>query len=139
MNKYTLYTTDNCNICERVKNLIKNQKLGIEIKKATEEEIKRFRKQKVLSFPVLTDYNFNIISFGAKAGYYIAENIEKLKHLVWKKHKIWYNIGGKFERRIQRINWKRQGSTIYFRGHIKTKKNRERMWNEALLEKWETV
>lgn len=82
MNKYTLYTTDNCNICERVKNLIKNQKLGIEIKKATEEEIKRFRKQKVLSFPVLTDYNFNIISFGAKAGYYIAENIEKLKCLV---------------------------------------------------------
>lgn len=139
MNKYTLYTTDNCNICERVKNLIKNQKLGIEIKKATEEEIKRFRKQKVLSFPVLTDYNFNIISFGAKAGYYIAENIEKLKHLVWKKHKIWYNIGGKFERRIQRINWKRQGSTIYFRGYIETKKNRERMWNEALLEKWETV
>ena len=82
MNKYTLYITDNCNICERVKNLIKNQKLGIEIKKATEEEIKRFRKQKVLSFPVLTDHNFNIISFGAKAGYYIAENIEKLKHLV---------------------------------------------------------
>ena len=54
MNKYTLYITDNCNICERVKNLIKNQKLRIDIKKSNEEEIKSFRNQKVLSFPVLT-------------------------------------------------------------------------------------
>ena len=80
--KYILYTTDNCNICDRAKSLIQKQELNIEIKKATEEEIKEFRIKKILSFPVLTDHNFNIISFGAKAGYYIAENIEKLKHLV---------------------------------------------------------
>ena len=79
MNKYTLYTTDNCNICDRAKSLIQRQELNIEVRKATEEEIKGFRAKKILSFPVLTDYNFNVISFGAKAGYYIAENIAKFK------------------------------------------------------------
>lgn len=79
MNKYTLYTTDNCNICDRAKSLIQRQELNIEIKKATEEEVKEFRAKKILSFPVLTDHNFNIISFGLQAGYYIAENILKFK------------------------------------------------------------
>lgn len=79
MNKYTLYITDNCNICDRAKSLIQKQELNVEIKKATEEEIKGFRKQKVLSFPVLTDENGEIISFGLQAGYYIAENIPKFK------------------------------------------------------------
>lgn len=82
MMKYILYTTDNCNVCNRAKSLIQRQELNIEIKKATEEEIKEFRKKKILSFPVLTDDNGKIINFGLQAGYYIAENIEKLKHLV---------------------------------------------------------
>ena len=79
MNKYTLYTTDNCNICDRAKSLIQRQELNIEIKKATMEEIKGFRAKKILSFPVLTDDNGEIISFGLQAGYYIAENIGKFK------------------------------------------------------------
>lgn len=82
MNKYTLYTTDNCNICDRAKSLIQRQELNIEIKKATEEEIKEFRIKKILSFPVLTNETGEIISFGLQAGYYIAENIEKLRCLV---------------------------------------------------------
>ena len=82
MNKYTLYTTDNCNVCDRAKSLIQRQELNIEIKKATEEEIKEFRIKKILSFPVLTDKTGEIISFGLQAGYYIAENIEKLRCLV---------------------------------------------------------
>lgn len=82
MNKYTLYTTDNCNVCDRAKSLIQRQELNIEVRKATEEEIKGFRAKKILSFPVFTDDNGEIISFGLQAGYYIAENIEKLKHLV---------------------------------------------------------
>ena len=82
MNKYTLYTTDNCNVCDRAKSLIQRQELNIEIKKATEEEIKEFRIKKILSFPVLTNETGEIISFGLQAGYYIAENIEKLRCLV---------------------------------------------------------
>ena len=82
MNKYTLYTTDNWNVCDRAKSLIQRQELNIEIKKATEEEIKEFRIKKILSFPVLTNETGEIISFGLQAGYYIAENIEKLRCLV---------------------------------------------------------
>lgn len=80
--KYILYTTDNCNVCDRAKSLIQRQEINVEVRKATEEEIKGFRAKKILSFPVLTDDNGEIISFGPQAGYYIAENIEKLKHLV---------------------------------------------------------
>nr|DAX72011.1 MAG TPA: hypothetical protein [Caudoviricetes sp.] len=79
MNKYTLYTTDNCNICDRAKSLIQRQELNIEIKKTTEEEVKEFRTKKILSFPVLTDETGEIISFGLQTGYYIAENIAKFK------------------------------------------------------------
>ena len=79
MDKYTLYTTDNCNICDRAKSLIQRQELNIEIKKATMEEMKEFRAKKILSFPVLTDETGEIISFGLQAGYYIAENIAKFK------------------------------------------------------------
>lgn len=79
MNKYTLYTTNNCNVCDRAKSLIQKQELNIEIKKATEEEVKEFRSKKILSFPVLKDESGEIISFGLQAGYYIAENIAKFK------------------------------------------------------------
>ncbi len=77
MSKYTLYVTRNCGTCERVKNLIKKMNLNIEVKRAGEEEIKEFRKQKVLSFPVLADSNLNVIAHGTSAGYYIAENTAK--------------------------------------------------------------
>ena len=79
MMKYILYTTDNCNVCDRAKSLIQRQELNIEIKKATEEEVKEFRSKKILSFPVLKDESGEIISFGLQAGYYIAENIAKFK------------------------------------------------------------
>lgn len=79
MNKYTLYTTDNCNICDRAKSLIQRQELNIEIKKTTEEKVKEFRTKKILSFPVLTDETGEIISFGLQTGYYIAKNIAKFK------------------------------------------------------------
>ena len=62
--------------------ILRGLELNIEIKKATEEEVKEFRAKKILSFPVLTDETGEIISFGLQAGYYIAENIEKLKCLV---------------------------------------------------------
>ena len=77
--KYILCTTDNCNVCDRAKSLIQRQKLNIEVRKATMEEIKGFRAKKILSFPVLKDDNGEIISFGLQAGYYIAENIETFK------------------------------------------------------------
>ena len=79
MMKYILYTTNNCNVCDRAKSLIQRQELNIEIKKATEEEVKEFRSKKILSFPVLTDETGEIINFGLQAGYYIAENIAKFK------------------------------------------------------------
>ena len=79
MGKYILYTTDNCNVCDRAKSLIQKQELNIEVRKATIEEIKEFRSKKILSFPVLTDGSGEIISFGLQAGYYIAENIAKFK------------------------------------------------------------
>ena len=66
-------------MCDREKSLIQMQELNIEIKKATEEEIKGFRIKKILSFPVLKDESGEIISFGLQAGYYIAENIAKFK------------------------------------------------------------
>lgn len=79
MGKYVLYVTKNCGTCERVKNLIRRMNLDIEVKRAGEEEIKEFRKQKVLSFPVLADSNLNVIAQGTAAGYYIAENEKNLK------------------------------------------------------------
>lgn len=80
MGKYILYTTDNCNICNRAKSLIQRQELNIEVRKAAMEEIKDFRAKKIFSFPVLTDETGEIISFGLQAGYYIAENIAKFKN-----------------------------------------------------------
>ncbi len=79
MNKYILFVTKNCGTCKRVKNLIRKMNLDIEVKRAGEEEINEFRKQKVLSFPVLADSNLNVIAHGTAAGYYIAENISKFK------------------------------------------------------------
>ena len=77
MGKYVLYVTKNCGTCERVKSLIKRMNLDIEVKRAGEEEIKEFRKQKVLSFPVLADENLKVTAHGTAAGYYIAENTAK--------------------------------------------------------------
>ncbi len=74
MGKYVLYVTRNCSTCERVKNLIRRMNLDIEVKRAGEEEIKEFRKQKILSFPVLVDEQLKVITNGTSAGYYIAEN-----------------------------------------------------------------
>jgi glutaredoxin len=74
MGKYVLYVTRNCSTCERVKNLIRKMNLDIEVKRAGEEEIKEFRNQKILSFPVLADENLNITAHGTTAGYYIVEN-----------------------------------------------------------------
>lgn len=77
MGRYVLYVTKNCGTCERVKSLIKKMNLDIEVKRAGEEEIKEFRNQKILSFPVLTDEQLKVLAHGTAAGYYIAENIAK--------------------------------------------------------------
>ena len=53
--------------------------LDIEAKRAGEEEIKEFRNQKALSFPVLADENLKVTVHGTAAGYYIAENIKDFK------------------------------------------------------------
>ena len=74
MSKYILFVTRNCSTCERVKNLIRKMNLDIEVKRAGEEEIKEFRNQKALSFPVLTDENLKVTAHGTAAGYYIVEN-----------------------------------------------------------------
>ena len=79
MGKYVLYVTKNCGTCERVKNLIRRMNLDIEAKRAGEEEIKEFRKQKALSFPVLVDERLKVITNGPAAGYYIFENIKDFK------------------------------------------------------------
>ena len=77
MGKYVLYVTKNCGTCERVKNLIRRMNLDIEVKRAGEEEIKEFKKQKALSFPVLADTELKVLAHGTAAGYYIAENTAK--------------------------------------------------------------
>lgn len=77
MSKYILFVTRNCSTCERVKSLIKKMNLDIEVKRAGEEEIKEFRNQKILSFPVLVDTELKVLAHGTAAGYYIAENISK--------------------------------------------------------------
>ena len=51
--------------------------LDIEVKRAGEEEIKEFKKQKALSFPVLADTELKVLAHGTAAGYYIAENTAK--------------------------------------------------------------
>lgn len=76
---YILFVTKNCGTCERVKSLIKRMNLDIEVKRAGEEEIKEFRNQKILSFPVLTDTELKVLAHGTAAGYYIAENIKDFK------------------------------------------------------------
>ena len=77
MSKYILFVTRNCSTCERVKSLIKKMNLDIEVKRAGEEEIKEFRNQKILSFPVLADTELKVLAHGTAAGYYIAENTAK--------------------------------------------------------------
>ena len=74
MGKYVLYVTRNCSTCERAKNLIRRMNLDIEVKRAGEEEIREFRKQKALSFPVLADTELKVLAHGTAAGYYIVEN-----------------------------------------------------------------
>lgn len=78
MNNYKLYTTGSCIICERVKRLIASQQLNVELVESQENDIIKFRKMKIRSFPVLIISEENYIS-GKEVAEYLANNLERLK------------------------------------------------------------
>ena len=76
--KIKLYTTKGCILCEKAKKIIKAQELDVEVIESQENDILKFRKMGIRSFPVIVISEEKYVN-GKAAGEYLAMNIEELR------------------------------------------------------------